>query len=51
MPYFFNILNLDFNVKIGFDINGFKITQASFIWVFSQLIIFWHCTRNSLASP
>lgn len=51
MPDFFNKLNLDYNFKIDFDINGFKITRASFIWVFSQLIICWRWPRHSLASP
>lgn len=48
MPDFFK-LNLDFNFKIDFDIEDFKITRASFIWVLSQLIICWHCMKNSLA--
>lgn len=47
MPDLFNKLNLDFNIKIDFDIEGFKITRASF-WVFSQLIICWHCNEKFL---
>lgn len=47
MPDLFNKLNLDFNIKIDFDIKGFKITRASF-WVFSQLIICWHCNEKFL---